>query len=270
MHIKEYLKSKKNLVDKELFALIPDLKERPKIVHKAIRHALKGGKRVRPILCLASSKAAGGREKDLLKVSCAIEMIHAYSLVHDDLPSMDNADYRRGLLSCHKKFGVANAILAGDALLTLSFNLLSGATKDLALNSKVAKELSYAAGTFGMIGGQAIDISSSEKDLLTLEYINIHKTGALIAASCKIGAMAAKAKPKDISALFKFGEYIGLVFQIVDDILDSEGIAKLIGPKRAYEYAKELTEKAKSSISYQGKRARPLCDLADFILNRKH
>jgi len=270
MKIKEYLKKQKAIIDKELFALIPDIKERPKVLHRAIRYALTGGKRIRPILCLASCEASGGKVKDALKAASCIEMVHAYSLVHDDIPSMDNSDYRRGILSCHKKFGVANAVLTGDALLTLSFNLLSNATSSPASNVKIIKELSSAIGTFGMIGGQAIDIAPGEKDLVTLEYINIHKTGALIAASCKIGALAAKAKAKEVASLFKFGKYIGLVFQIVDDILDSEGFGKFMGPKHAYEHAQELTQKAKSSIAYLGKRSKPLCELADFILNRKY
>lgn len=269
MKIREYLEEKKALVDKELSRLIPAATEYPQIIHKAIRYALKGGKRIRPILCLASCQLVEGRTKQVLKTACAIEMIHTYSLVHDDLPSMDNDDYRRGRLSCHKKFGTANAILAGDALLTLAFNILSGATAKPALNCRIIKELSKACGTFGMIGGQVVDLSAEQKSLLTQEYINIHKTGALIAASCKTGVIAVGAREKDINSLFMFGEYIGLVFQIVDDILDGEGMAKLSGPKRAYQNAAELVDKAKSCISYFGSRTRTLYELADFILNRK-
>ena len=270
MKIKEYLKKRKALVDKELDKLVPGAREYPQIIHKAIRYTLKRGKRVRPMLCLASCQAVGGETKAALRTACAIEMIHAYSLVHDDLPSMDNDDYRRGRLSCHKKFGIANAILTGDALLTLAFNLLSCATAKPALNCRIIKELSGSCGSLGMIGGQVVDISTGEKNFLIQEYINIHKTGALIAASCKTGAIAAGAREKEINSLFRFGEYIGLVFQIVDDILDGEGMAKLSGPKRAYQNAAELVDKAKSSISYLGPKARALNGLADFILNREY
>jgi geranylgeranyl diphosphate synthase type II len=270
LKLKDYLKKEKVLIDRELERLTPQAKEPPQVIHKAIRYSIKGGKRIRPILCLSSARASGGKMRQALKAACAIEMIHSYSLIHDDLPSMDNSDYRRGRPSCHKKFGIANAILAGDALLTLAFGVLAEATKNPVLNSKVVKELATACGTFGMIGGQVVDISQDEKDLLTLEYINIHKTGALIAASCKIGAMATGAKEKDINSLFRFGEYIGLAFQIVDDILDGEGVVKIYGPKRAYEQAAGLINKAKKSISSFGKKADMLYKIADLILNRRH
>lgn len=269
MKIKEYLKKRKALIDKELDRLIPKAEEYPQVIHKAIRYALKGGKRIRPMLCLASCEAAGGKIRQALKTACAIEMIHTYSLVHDDLPAMDNDGYRRGRLSCHKRFGHANAILTGDALLTLAFNILSQATPEPGLNCRIIKELSKASGTFGMIGGQVVDVSTEQKNALTLKYINIHKTGALIAASCKAAAIAAGAKEKNITSLFRFGEYIGLVFQIVDDILDGEGLTRLSTPRRAYQNAAELVNKAKSCISYFGPRAYPLYGLADFILNRK-
>ena len=270
MKLEEYFNKKRRLIDKELEKLLPPESERPFAIHKAMRYAVRGGKRIRPILCLLSAEASGKDIKKALKTACAIEMIHTYSLIHDDLPAMDNDDYRRGRPTCHKKFGEANAILAGDALLTLAFNVLSGATADAALNARISEAVSGACGTFGMIGGQAADIMPGDKDLMALEYININKTGALIAASCKAGAISSGAKNKDINALFAFGERIGLVFQIVDDILDSEGFAKFLGPKRAYEYAAELTQKAKMSLRYFGKRSAPLLDTADFILNRKY
>lgn len=266
--IKGHLKKRKSIIDKELDRLLPKKKEYPKVIHRAMRYALEGGKRIRPILCLASCEAVDGRFKQALKTACAIEMIHTYSLVHDDLPSMDNDDYRRNRLTCHRKFGEANAILTGDALLTLAFNILSEATKDASINVRVIKELSGACGTFGMIGGQVVDICVGEKSLPAMEYINTHKTGALIAASCKVGAIAANAEEKDINSLFKFGEYVGLAFQIIDDILDEEGVAKLSGQKDAYQNAAELIDKAKSCISYFGKKAKPLYELADYILNR--
>ena len=270
MNIKGYFKKRQNLIDKELDKLIPEARERPQVIHRAMRYALKGGKRVRPILCLACAEAVGGNIKPAIKTSCAIEMIHTYSLVHDDLPSMDDDDYRRGRLTCHKKFGTANAILTGDALLTLAFGVLSEATPDPKLNTRIVKELSRAASTFGMIGGQAVDISEEEKDFVTMDYINIHKTGSLIAASCKAGAIAVNAKEKEIKSIFRFGEYIGLVFQIVDDILDRDGIAKIYEVKGAYQRAAELTAKAKHCISYLGAKNKTLYALADFMLNRSY
>lgn len=270
MNIGKYLKGRQAIVDKELDRLLPESGEQPQIMHRAMRYVLKGGKRIRPILCLASAEATGGRAKDALRAACAIEIIHNYSLVHDDLPSMDDDDLRRGRLTCHKKFGVANAILAGDALLTLGFHILADATKDAKINTAIIRDLSRAAGTYGMIGGQAIDISPGEKTPLELEYINIHKTGALIAASCKIGATTSMSGDRHMTSLFQFGEYIGLAFQVVDNILDGEGMTEAYGPRRAYEHAKELIYKAKGRLSYLGKKAGYLNALADFILHRKY
>ena len=269
MDIKRYLKDRKVVIDKELDKLIPKQTEPPQIIHKAMRYSLEGGKRARPILCMACAEACGGSFKRVIKIACAIEMIHAYSLIHDDLPSMDDDDYRRGRPACHKRFGIANAILTGDALLTFAFNILSEATEKPALNTGIIKEISRAIGTFGMIGGQALDISKDEKDIPTLEYINIRKTGALIASSCKTGAMAAGAKEKDVNAMFKFGEYIGFAFQVVDDILDGEGVVKIWGPKEAHKQAARSVKKAKAFVSFFGQKAKPLFELADFILDRK-
>jgi len=267
--MKAYLNKKRALIDKELDRLLPGPGEHPPIIHRAMRHVLKGGKRIRPILCLLSAEALGKKSQLALKTACAIEMIHTYSLIHDDLPSMDNDDYRRGRQSCHKKFGLANAILAGDALLTLGFGVLSKATPYPARNCAIIDDLSRACGTFGMIGGQVVDISPQEKNLLTMEYVNIHKTGALIASSCKTAAIAVGANKKETESLFRFGEYVGLAFQMIDDILDNEGMAKLYGPKRAYENAAELIAKAKARVSCFGKKKIELCRLADLILNRK-
>jgi geranylgeranyl diphosphate synthase type II len=268
--MKEYIRKRRILIDKELEGLVPPQSERPQIIHRAIRYSLKGGKRIRSILCLSCAEAVGGTTKQSLKTACAIEMIHTYSLIHDDLPSMDDDDYRRGKLACHKKFGEANAILTGDALLTLAFNTLASATPNPSTNARIIRELSLACGSLGMIGGQAQDISDEEKDQLTLEYININKTGALITSSCKAGAIAADSSEKDIRTLQRFGEYIGFAFQIVDDILDGEGFVRIMGKHRAYRYAAELVDKAKGSISYFKKKAQPLYGIADFILNRKY
>jgi len=270
LNIKDYLKKQKALIDAELLGLMPAAKEYPQVIHEAMHYSLKGGKRIRAILCLECCKAAGGKSKAALKAAGAVEMIHAYSLVHDDLPAMDNDDYRRGKPTCHRRFGHANAILTGDALLTQAFCTLSEVTSRPKVNLRIIKELARASGTFGMIGGQVVDLLPGDKDLPTLEYINIHKTGALISASCKIGAILAQTKERDINALFRLGEYLGIAFQMADDIIDGDGFAKMFGPKRAYDNAAELVKKAKGSVAYLGKKSRRLYEIADFILNRKY
>jgi len=269
LNIKKYLDTRRAIIQDEINILLPSTKVKPKTLHKAMHYALKGGKCIRPILCMASCQAAGGSLKEVLRIASAIEMVHAYSLVHDDLPSMDNDDYRRGRLAVHKKFGVANAILTGDALLTYAFKVASEATKDSSLNAILVNELATAAGASGMIAGQAADISTKKKDLVNLEYINIHKTGALIATSCKIGALVARANKKNTQSLLLFGEYVGFIFQVVDDLLDGDGFANIMGRKKAYNYALLLNDKAKKSVGHLGKTAQALNEMCDFILNRK-
>ncbi|MFH0732863.1 MAG: polyprenyl synthetase family protein [Candidatus Omnitrophota bacterium] len=285
-----YLKNKQRLIDDKLNALIPDAKSFPPLIYQAMRYSMADGKRIRPILCMACAKMCAASEKDSLLCACAIEMIHTYSLIHDDLPCMDNDDYRRGRPSCHKKFDEATAVLAGDALMTLAYNILAGATKGPGINNRLIKVLSEATGSKGMIGGQVVDIGCAHSpqptpyhslrsgtgqaahrpmDLPTIEYINTHKTGALIAASCRLGAIIARASKRKEQAIFKFGEYIGFAFQVVDDMLDNEGMARVIGKKRSHVRAKDLIEKAKAQLSTFGKDKKPLLDLADFILERK-
>jgi len=274
----KYLKQKQALVDKKLANLLPQDSRFPRSIHNAMRYCATGGKRIRPILCMASCKICKGKESDALLAACAIEMIHAYSLIHDDLPCMDNSDYRRGRPSCHKKFNEAIAVLTGDALMTFAYNVLAGATKDANTNSSIIKEISKATGTFGMIGGQVVDIESSKlkaksdklmTDLPTIEYINTHKTGALIASSCKIGSIIANAPRPRQEAIYRYGEYIGFAFQITDDILDNEGFVKIFGIKGAYAKAQELIDKAKEQLSIFKKDREPLLKLADFVLHRK-
>lgn len=266
--ISAYLKKKKTVIDNALDKIILKPKGHSGTILTALRYVLKGGKRIRPILCLACAEAAGGKAKDALKTACAIELIHTYSLAHDDLPCMDNDYYRRGRLSCHRKFGEANAVLTGDAMLTYAFRILSSATKNARVNVRLIKEISEAAGIFGMISGQAADVALKKKSLAMQEYISIRKTGALIAASCKTGAISAGAKEKDTGLLFKYGEYAGLIFQIVDDILDNDGFAVIMGRRHAFEYAERLAEQAKESIARLGKKAKNLYAIADFILYR--
>ncbi|MEA3305305.1 MAG: polyprenyl synthetase family protein [Candidatus Omnitrophota bacterium] len=270
--IERYFEKNRKLIDNQLSAYLPKKASRPGIIHEAMRYSvLNGGKRIRPILVLESSKMCGGKIKDALPPACAIELIHSFSLVHDDLPSMDDALTRRGKPSCHVKYGEALAVLAGDSLLAFAFNLMTR-TKNKPKIGRIIFEISEAIGSRGMVGGQVMDITvkTREKtDLPTIEYINIRKTASLIAVSAKTGAIIANAKDKEIEALQRYGEYAGLAFQIVDDILDRDGYAAVLGVKSAREKSRKLIEKAKSSLKIFGRRADNLCELADFILNRK-
>ena len=187
-----------------------------------------GGKRIRPILTLAAGEMFGAKQKELMPFACAVELIHAYSIIHDDLPAMDNDDLRRGEPTAHKVFGEGMALLAGDGLLTEAFHLISGPEvrrlpAELVL--RLIHELSHAAGVAGLVGGQAVDLESENKDvdLATVEYIHVRKTGALILAALRIGAEIAGAKTGELRRLSKFGEYLGLAFQIADDVLDNIG-----------------------------------------------
>ena len=270
MQLERYLKERKRLVDKALVRLLPPKKDYPASLHGALHYSLVGGKRIRPILTLAACEAVGGKVKDALVSACAIEIIHAFSLVHDDLPCMDDDAWRRGQPTVHKKFGESTALLAGDALLSLGFELLAKDGVSSLRQVRVLRELSHAIGTYGMIGGQVADLElqGKEPDLPSLEYVHSHKTGALIAASLKIGGILGGGNPKEIRALSKFGEYVGFTFQIVDDIIDREGYSLLFEVKGAREEAKKLTLKAKRHLQRFGKRGEPLSQLADFILNR--
>ncbi len=274
-----YIEEKKKVVDEALDRYLPGENTFPRSIHKAMRYTVfSGGKRIRAILAIASSEACGGNIRTILPSACALEIIHTYSLIHDDLPAMDNADYRRGKPSCHKKFGESIAILAGDALLTLSFELLSrrkpckAKGNDFKTQVLEMREIAMAIGSMGMIGGQVVDMEEKGKkdlSLAVLEYINTHKTGALIAVSARTGAIVSGAGKKEMNSLFRFGQYIGLAFQIVDDVLDNEGYAQFLGIKDAMDEAARLTEEAKKHIRNFGKEADNLRDIADLILKRK-
>lgn len=264
MDIRKDLAGKKRLIDAALDRFLPKAAKAPASIHRAMRYAVfSGGKRVRPILAVASCQACGGRLKDVLPYACAIELIHSYSLVHDDLPSLDNDDYRRGRPSCHKKFGESTAILVGDALLTLAFGLMAGG-KDGKKNLRVIQEISQATGTDGMIGGQVDDLAfgNKKKTAAVKRYIDTRKTGALIAVSCRAGAIAAGASKAKVSRLFKYGQYLGHCFQVVDDILDGES------DKRRY--AGQLARSAGKAIEPFGKKACFLQGMADLVLSRDH
>jgi len=237
-----------------------------------------GGKRIRPILVLEACRASlpagralsGRAFRAALTMACAVEMVHAYSLVHDDLPSMDDDDYRRGKRTSHKVFGEANAILSGDALLTLAFNLLSKRLGP-AICAKAVRELSEAIGTYGMVGGQAIDIEYKRKSLnpLTRRHINKLKTARLFEACAKLGAIAAGASDKKIKAMSVFGGSIGMAFQAVDDIMDGEGRPGLSGRLNFERSAGDATLKAKDAIKIFGSRAGTLKEIADLMLKRR-
>ena len=286
----KYLIETKKVVEDALdFSLSP---EKPEILRESMRYSLlAGGKRIRPILCLASCSLAGGDPSFAVPTAVAIEMIHTMSLIHDDLPSMDNDDLRRGRPTNHKVYGDAIAILAGDALLTRAFEMVSlrspGVSPERLLN--VVGELSLVAGAPGLVGGQVVDLEceGKEVDLETLEYIHLHKTGALLKACVRTGAMIAGADTIMLEALTKYARGIGLAFQIIDDILDvtsnSEILGKtagkdlladkttypkLLGLEESKRRALTLVKNAKEAIMPWGKDAFCLIALADFITNR--
>ncbi len=294
MDIKSYLSRKKDIVDKTLEKLVPGGKKFPPVVHEAMRYSLfAGGKRVRPILAIAAAEALGARTTDLLSVAASLELIHTYSLVHDDLPAMDNDDFRRGRPTCHKAYGEAVAILAGDGLLNLAFEVLSDPrrvkTVPPARLILIIKEIATASGVNGMIGGQVADIQSEGRDIdfPVLEYIHTHKTGALIRSSVRVGALYAKAGKRRFTALTHYGELVGLAFQIADDILDITGKQEEIGKdvgsdlkkdkktfpsfyglEESRRRAVEVADKAIWSLREFDRKADPLRELAKYIVNR--
>jgi len=294
VNFKEYLQRRKLMVDEALERWVPGENEFPPQVHKAMHYSLfAGGKRLRPILTLASTETVGGQISDALPIACSLELIHTYSLIHDDLPSMDNDDMRRGKPTSHKVFGEALAILAGDALLTEAFHL---ATRPEVMKKVPARRriqalwhLARAAGSLGMVGGQTMDILTQGQsvDTRTLEYIHAHKTGALIAASVAVGAIVGGATARRLRSLQGYGEKLGLAFQITDDLLDEVGeeakLGKAVGKdqtkgKATYpglygipesrRQAEELIAGALHHLQSFDRRANPLREIARFILNR--
>ncbi len=292
--MREYLDQGRKTVDDALEELMPREGSRPSDLVAAMRYSLfAGGKRIRPILVLAAVEAAGGNARDAMFAACAVEMVHTYSLIHDDLPAMDDDDYRRGVPTCHRKFGEATAILAGDALLTLAFDVLSDSGSDSNIDAKVRimmiHELARAAGWTGMVGGQQVDVASegTEPDLPTLQYIHTHKTGAMIRCSVLLGGFASNADDALINSLRTYGERLGLAFQVVDDILDitstTEELGKdqgsdasrgkmtypaLFGLEEARERAAELIHEAKTALISVSNKDR-LTGIADFVLKRR-
>lgn len=242
----------------------------PVSIHKAMQYAVfTGGKRFRPALALAACEACGGKFREAILPALSIELIHTYSLVHDDLPVLDNDDLRRGKPTCHKKFGEANAILAGDALLTLAFELLAG-VKPADRAVRILREISTASGTHGMIGGQVADLAggAETKSLKQHDFISRYKTGQLIRVSTIAGGIAAGATPQQLKKMTVYGECIGLAFQVVDDILDGDGYCKIMNAARAKQKALQLIGQAKTAVQPFGKQAVALHFLADFLTLR--
>lgn len=291
-----YLSERRLEIDRLLHSYLPGSKCAPPLLHEAMRYSLfAGGKRIRPILCIAACEAVGGRSVVALPFASAIELIHTYSLVHDDLPAMDDDTYRRGKLTNHKMFGESTAILVGDALLTAAFTMIAEKGLASAISPKkilrVMLELGSASGSVGMVGGQLNDIEAQGKEDLTLEKlkrIHTHKTGVLIRASVRIGGIIGGAGPKKLSQLTSFGEKIGLAFQIADDVLDVEGEEEklgkpvgqdeskgrctypaLMGVTRAKKEATVLVEEALTEIKPFGPEADPIRQIAMFIIDRE-
>jgi geranylgeranyl diphosphate synthase, type II len=292
--LKPYLEARRALVDAALDRTLPTEDTPPTNLHRAMRYSvLAPGKRLRPILVIAGAEAVGGAALAVMDAACALELIHAYSLIHDDLPAMDDDDYRRGRLTNHKVFGEAMAILAGDALLTLAFRLIAdnaSRMNDPRMIARVVVDVADAAGTDGMVGGQVVDIESEGKDVSveTLEYIHRHKTAALIRVSLTAGATLAGGRPEQLAAIRAAGESLGLAFQIVDDILDVEGSLAELGKsagsderkkKATYpafhgldvskQKARTLVDEAKRLLDPLGPPAVPIRALADFVLERR-
>ncbi|RKO66773.1 polyprenyl synthetase family protein [Desulfofundulus salinus] len=278
------LKVRAALVDRALDELLPSEDTYPPVIHQAMRYSLfAGGKRLRPVLVLAAAETVGGDPARVLPAACALELIHTYSLIHDDLPAMDNDDFRRGKPTCHRVYGEAVAILAGDALLTHAFALLAkNAQNQLAPAERVVQvieEVAAAAGTLGLIGGQVVDTLAADTtvDDATLEYIHRHKTGALYRVAVRAGAILAGAKEKQLEALTIYAENLGLAFQIQDDILDVEGDPARLGkPVGSDERNKKATYPALFGLDVARAKAReavaaalaalePFDERADFL-----
>ena len=294
LDLKTYLEQKRLLIDQTLERVIPPAEEFPGSIHRAMRYCLlAGGKRLRPILALAAAEAVGGRADAVLKEACALELIHTYSLIHDDLPSMDNDDYRRGMPTTHNVFGEALAVLAGDALLTEAFRLLSGGCRNGTHRADTMLEiiqiLSEAAGSRGLIGGQVADLESEGKVIeeSILDYIHTRKTGRLITASVLLGAKLAGGSADEVACLEAYGRAIGHAFQITDDILDVSGSTERLGKpagsdlknnkatylsicgmEEAQKRQKALYEDALNALKLFDDKAEPLRLIGQYIIER--
>lgn len=293
LDLDHYLSERVRLVDDALARYLPDENEHPQTLHRAMRYStLSGGKRLRPVLVIAGAEAVGGTAEMVLPTACAVELIHTFSLIHDDLPAIDNDALRRGRPTCHVQFGEAVAILAGDALFAGAFELIARNVQTASAERvvKVLDLIAEASGTRGMVGGQMVDIESEGQmvDAGTLDYIHRHKTAALIRASVVSGAVLAGAQDWQIAVLHRYGEKVGLAFQIVDDLLNVTGDPRktgkavgtdaergkatypaLFGVEASRQQVQTLIQEAIEDLSLLGERATPLRALASFIAERE-
>ena len=293
--LEKYLREKRVQVDRTLEEVLPPEDREPRVIHRAMRYSvLAGGKRLRPILAIAAYRIAGGSQDAILVPACGLELIHTYSLIHDDLPCMDDDDYRRGRPTNHKVFGEAMAVLAGDAMTALAFECLL--TEDRkgrfpeGAQLSAARAVARAIGTVGLVGGQVMDISNDARDgrKETLEETCGRKTGALIETSLECGGLLAGADSRVLGALRRYGKGLGLGFQIIDDVLNVTGdprqmgkaahsdqerdmvtFASLLGVEAAREEARRRIAQAKSSLEFLGDAAWPLLKIADYVLERE-
>ena len=296
LSIKTYLEQKRSVVDGALRKVFRNGSNCPKALWDSMKYSVfAGGKRLRPILCLASAQAVGLPEKEALRIACALELIHTYSLIHDDLPALDNDDYRRGLKTNHKVFGEAMAILAGDGLQTLAFEWVSNSagygTRYRKNLPQVIYELAHHAGYPGMVGGQVDDVLAEKQkpDLKKVFSIHRRKTGALLLSSIRLPALLAGAASSQLNALTEYGWSAGLAFQVVDDLLNETGDSKALGKsagsdrergkmtypaaiglERSRREVERLTHKAVRALKAFGPKAGPLAELAGYMAQRSH
>lgn len=286
----KYMREKNALINSALEKTLPKIELAPSTLHEAMRYSvIGGGKRLRPLLALMCAQIGGAEEADVLPAACALEFVHCYSLIHDDLPAMDNDDMRRGRLTCHKAYDEATAILAGDALLTLAFEVLAGAYNPRKALAAV-RTLARAAGSGGMVGGQMLDLESEGRQIEPEELEGIHrrKTGALIAAACRIGGLVGDLEEAMLETLGNYGRQLGLLFQITDDILDVTASPQELGKtpgkdakagkntyvtvyglERARKMAEEVAREARETLKDFGPEALMPRLLVDFVLARK-
>jgi geranylgeranyl diphosphate synthase, type II len=291
--LEDYLNQRRTAIDRALERSLKLYRGQTQSIIRAMRYGLfPGGKRIRPILTLAAGEMFGGKQKELLPFACAVEMIHAYSIIHDDLPALDDDDLRRGEPTAHKVFGEGMALLAGDGLLTEAFHLISGPQVTRVLPAgmvlQLIHDLSHAAGVAGLVGGQAVDLETenTDADLAMVEYIHVRKTGALILASVRIGAQLAGAKASDLRRISRYGEYLGLAFQIADDIVDAAAgetggglesghnekkkatYPSVLGIVQATERLRELHKQCTRELAPFGEPGEPLEAIAGHVIAR--
>jgi geranylgeranyl diphosphate synthase type II len=293
MDFSHYWSARQKKVDAALDRFLPSATTKPTTIHEAMRYSIfAGGKRLRPVICLASAEVLHGKIEEAMPLACAVECIHTYSLIHDDLPSMDNDDFRRGKPTSHKVYGEGIAVLAGDALLTIAFEIAASCKAwPRYSHADVIHELASAAGSQALVAGQVADLEGEGKKISVkeLQYIHLNKTAALIASSIRLGAMSANATPKQLERLTDFGQSLGLAFQVIDDILDvtqtTEKLGKsagkditaqkatypaLLGLAKAKKEADRLTARARAALKPFGRDAAPLEAIADYLLSREN